>query len=82
MDNKRLDTIDSRIKEMRGLLQELEDTAQGVKERKQHEAVEHLEEYIDASHIELDEISLFKDEAMNEIRGLVDKLKGLLSATK
>jgi hypothetical protein len=78
MDNQRLDKIDSHIKEVKGLLEELEHTAQSVKERRQHEAVDHLEEYIDASQVDLSEISLFKEEALNEIKGLLNKLKGLV----
>lgn len=78
MDNQRLDKIDSHIKEVKGLLEELEHTAQCVKERRQHEAVDHLEEYIDASQVDLSEISLFKEEALNEIKGLLNKLKGLV----
>lgn len=76
MDKARLKDIKSRIKEVRGLLVELEDAAQDVKEKRQHAAVDHLEDYIDSS--EMTEISMFRDEALSEIKELLEKLKRLV----
>ena len=79
MESRRLNDIDHRIAELRTLLAELEQASQKIREHNQHEAVDQLEEYLDASVIELDQMSLFKDEVMNELRAMLNKVKGLLS---
>ncbi|MGI9276906.1 MAG: hypothetical protein ACR2PT_18925 [Endozoicomonas sp.] len=78
MDNKRLTALDSRIQEVRTLLGELEDASRQIREQNQHEAVDHIEDYLDSSDEALGQLSLFKEEVVIEIKTLVEKMKGLL----
>ncbi|MEJ2766130.1 hypothetical protein VV869_19450 [Photobacterium sp. MCCC 1A19761] len=78
MDHQKLAEIDSRIHELRNLLVQLEEASEALRQQGQHEAVDHLEDYMDATDVDVTNIALFKEEALNELKALLQRLKNLI----
>lgn len=70
--------VDQRIAELRDLLQELEQASNKFREQKMHAEIDHLEEHFEASELDIRELSLFKEEVMQELKALLEKIKQML----
>lgn len=73
-----LQKVDQRIAELRDLLQELEQASNKIREQKMHAEIDNLEEHLDSSEIDISELSLFKEEVMQELKALLDKIKQII----
>lgn len=78
MSPDKLAQLDSKIAEARELLTELERAAQHLREQKQHNTVDKLDELFEESELDFSKFGPFKDEVMEEWRVLVQKVKSYL----
>lgn len=67
--------LEQRIEEVRSLLHELEDSASTLRKQEQHHEVNHLENYLNETDKEVEALSVFKEEVVKEIKGMVDRIK-------
>ena len=71
----KLAQLEDKIVETRGVLDELEWAARAVREKSQHEMVEHLDELFPEAELTLGKLGLFKEEVMAEWREFIVRLK-------
>lgn len=72
--------LDTRISEAKQLLSELEGYAHVLRDEDKHTAVEELENYFESSELDLKTIGPFRDEILQELKALIEKLKALATA--
>jgi hypothetical protein len=67
----------AKISEARDLLLELESESERLRQSQQHEEIEHLEAHMEEAEFNLNKLTPFKDEVIEELRMLLLKLKAL-----
>jgi len=71
----KLAQLEAKIVETRGVLDELESAARAVREKRQHEMVEHLDELFPEAELTPGKLGPFKEEVMAEWREFIVRLK-------
>lgn len=73
----KLSQLLNKISEARELLTELETESERLRQLKQHEQIEHLEEHMEETELHLSKLAPFKDDVLEELRELLHKLKAI-----